>query len=234
MIYLELSLISMKKIKAGDKYNRLVAIKFDHKNNDGKQFWLFKCDCGNEKIIETNKVKSGHTKSCGCLRKEIMKKNRTDYKIHGMSEMPTYGVWEGIKGRCLNKNSKAYKNYGARGITICKRWMKFENFYEDMGKKPKDLTLDRIDNNKGYCKENCRWATKREQANNRRDNVFASINGVQIPFTELAEMFGLKRNTLYERLYRYNWSLEKSLLKLAKYNPRVMSNGNGSRKRKLS
>ena len=151
-------------IKNGDRYNRLMAIEFSYKNKNGHQFWLFKCSCGNEKVIYVGNVKSNHTKSCGCY--EIEKKNK-----HGMEGTRTYKSWSSMKDRCLNRNCPKYKNWGGRGITVCKKWMNFENFYKDMGERPKDKSLDRIKNNLGYYKENCKWSTPKEQAKNRRNNI---------------------------------------------------------------
>lgn len=153
-------------IKAGDKFNYLTAIKFHSKNTAGKQFWFFRCSCGIRKIVCVNNVKNGTTKSCGCLQRKIATK-------HGMANTKTYNNWHGMKTRCYNKNEKNYKYWGGRGIKVCKRWMKFENFLEDMGECPKGKSLDRKNNDKGYCKENCRWATPKQQANNRRDNIIS-------------------------------------------------------------
>jgi hypothetical protein len=155
----------MEIIKKGDKYNRLTAIKFDYRNKQSRQFWLFKCSCGNKKVIRVDRVKTGNTKSCGCLNFEPTR------IIHGMSCTNTYRSWADMKSRCLNKNHKKYKYWGGRGITICKEWLGkngFQNFYKDMGNKPKNKSLDRIDNNGNYCKENCRWVTIEKQNNNRR------------------------------------------------------------------
>ena len=160
----------MKKfIKEGDKFNRLTAIKFAYKKGI-HTYWLFKCDCGNEKVICVNNVKRGNTKSCGCLFKK-------SNLIHGMEKTKIYRAWASMKQRCLNSNNAKYKNYGGRGISICDEWASFENFYNDMGERPKGLTLDRIDNNKGYYKSNCRWTTPEIQNNNKRNNVFLSYNG---------------------------------------------------------
>lgn len=151
-------------IKVGDKFSKLTAIKFNYKRN-GHQYWLFKCDCGKEKILRVGSVKNGSIKSCGCLRKKLMLKK---FRTHGMCTTKIYEIWSSMKKRCLNKNNEHYKDYGGRGITICDKWLKFENFFKDMGEVPKGLTLDRKNNNKGYYKNNCRWANWKQQANNRR------------------------------------------------------------------
>lgn len=107
-----------------------------------------------------------------------------------------------MKSRCLNKNKKSYSDYGGRGIKVCDRWMKFENFLEDMGERPAGMSLDRIDNNGNYCKENCRWATNHQQANNKRSNRLVTFHGVTKSASEWADDLGINRATLYDRLYR--------------------------------
>ena len=149
----------------GDKYNKLTAIEFDHRNKHGSQCWLFICDCGNIKVIRMDNVKNGGTKSCGCS-----KKNNKNGLMHGMFGTPIYYSWTSMKQRCLNSNHQAYKHYGGRGIKICKRWINsFENFFADMGERPKGKTLDRFPNNDGnYEPKNCRWATPKQQRLNQR------------------------------------------------------------------
>ena len=170
-------------MEVGEKKNRLTLVeKFDKyrkilRNPNWKQvvrMGNFLCDCGNHINAEIYSVagKRGNTKSCGCLQKEYA---NSPHK-HGRSKRHnknyhTYSSWQHMKDRCLNPNNKYYKNYGGRGITICDRWINsFENFLEDMGDREKYLSLDRVDNSKGYSKENCKLSTRKEQANNTRRN----------------------------------------------------------------
>ena len=127
--------------------------------------WLVVCDCGGSNIVATQNMTNGTTKSCGCLRKEITSEK---FKTHGKHGSPTWRSWSSMKSRCTNPNVTQYDLYGGRGIKICDRWDKFENFLEDMGERPEDKSLDRIDVNGDYEPKNCRWATKKEQAQNKR------------------------------------------------------------------
>lgn len=115
-----------------------------------------------------------------------------------------------MKQRCLNKNREGYKKWGGRGITVCKRWMKFENFYKDMGERPEGMTIDRIDNSKGYHKSNCKWATPKEQSNNTRKNVFITYNGKTQTIAQWSEELGISYHTIYARL-RKGWEIERVL-----------------------
>ena len=186
-------------IKKGDKFNKLTAIKFIEKRNS-QQYWLFICDCGIEKVIRVENVKIGHTKSCGCLQKEIK---------HGMIKTRVYKSWQSMKDRCLNKNNPAYKNYGDRGITICDEWLDFENFLKDMGERLKGKSIDRINNNGNYCKENCQWATQKEQNNNTRTNIFLTYKNKTQTMSQWAKELKINRHTLYWRI-RNGWDIKRA------------------------
>lgn len=129
---------------------------------------------------------------------------------HGMSRDKTYFCWQGMKNRCKNKNDVNYKNWGGRGIKICDEWMKFENFYRDMCDRPEGKTLDRIDNNKGYCKENCRWATPKEQLNNKRNNRLLTFNGRTMTVSQWSRNLNIPKTTIFTRLQR-GWDINRAL-----------------------
>lgn len=190
------------KTLVGKKFGRLLVLQLDHVNpKNYAGYWLCLCDCGIEKIIDGNALKSGATVSCGCFNSE---KSST----HRMSQTRTYTIHCGMKQRCKNMN---IKNYGARGIKVCDRW-KGENgfiyFLEDMGECPEGHELDRINNDGDYEPSNCRWVTRRKNARNRGNNTLLTYKGETKCKTEWSEQFGISCAAINTRL-RYNWSLEK-------------------------
>lgn len=149
----------------GKRFGQLSVIEMSSRKN-GRIMWRCKCECGEELDVRGTHLRSGATTTCGCGRASLTIARST---THGYSNRTEYFIWWSMKARCLNKNHKQYSDYGGRGITICQRWLdSFENFLNDMGDRPGKLTLDRIDNDKGYEPGNCRWATRQEQYANSR------------------------------------------------------------------
>lgn len=183
----------------GKRFNRFVVIG----TNMGKYQMELLCryDCGTIKSLTHRTLKIGTTKSCGCYNKEVLSKRA----IHGQcNKTVEYKSWSHMKDRCSNPNNADYHNYGGRGIKVCKRWLKFENFFLDMGQKPSRYhTLDRFPNTNGdYKPSNCRWATPKQQARNVRTNVLLTINGKTMCISECAEIIGIKEGRKYERIKR--------------------------------
>lgn len=157
----------------GKEFGKLIVLERIVKNKWNQFLWLCQCDCGQKIIIRGSSLKDGNTKSCGCLQKEIVTRHGHNTRIE---KSKIYIVWDHMVQRCINSNNKRYIDYGGRGIKVCKRWMKFENFLKDMGEAPEGLQLDRINNNKGYCKSNCQWSTREEQMRNTRKNHLETYN----------------------------------------------------------
>jgi hypothetical protein len=181
----------------GKRFGRLVAIRPAARDINKRLRWLCECDCGNETICLSNALQTGDSTSCGCLREELRSiRNLT----HGQGgKTPAYHSWCGMIQRCTNPNSKAFPNYGGRGITVCERWRKFENFYADMGAKPEGLSLDRINNDGNYEATNCRWATRSQQAQNRRGVYSPEIRA---KILAIVETEGITYKTAARRVLR--------------------------------
>lgn len=179
----------------GKKFHRLTGIeRVENLTQYGQSRWLFMCDCGTKKEIFGFLVVHERVKSCGCLAKEKPSRLR-----HGMAGTPVFNSWVSMRQRCLNKNCKAYPEYGGRGITICDEWDSFERFQEDMGPRPAGSSIDRIDNSAGYSPGNCKWSTPVEQVRNRRTTMLYQWAGVELPLQSWAEAIGIKYSTLWAR-----------------------------------
>lgn len=172
---------------ANKRFGKLLVTKWI-----GNGRWECQCECGVILKVITSNLTTGHTTSCGHHSIKSI--------THGMTNTKEYSIWLNMKNRCHNSNGQDYHNYGGRGITVCEEWMKFENFYCDMGDCPQGYSLERRDNEKGYNKENCKWATRREQALNRRSNKIFTYKGITKPLKELCAYFDVDYKLVHARL----------------------------------
>jgi hypothetical protein len=189
---------------AGARFTRFLVMETAGSDKHGNAKWLCSCDCGNKKVVLGQSLRSGMTQSCGCLNREINAKRST---THGMAHTSDYKSWHAMIQRCTNPNNHKWQRYGGRGISICNRWMSFENFVDDMGHRPKGMTIDRIDNDGNYEPANCRWATQAQQSINKSSNVFLVIHGKAVTLTYAARAAGISPACLRYRLKK-GWSME--------------------------
>ncbi len=193
----------------GEVFGRLTVLNYDYRKPSEQHHWLCECSCENKTIrsISSGSLKSGKSQSCGCILREKTIKRNTK---HGMSKTKIYLAWKSMINRCENPITNNYHNYGGRGIKVCERWHKFENFYEDMGERPKGKTLDRYPNKNGnYEPTNCRWATRKEQARNTRQNYNIIYKGKTQCISDWARELNINRRTLKSR-FEAGWSIERS------------------------
>jgi hypothetical protein len=175
--------------------------------------WLCRCECGTEKVVSGQALRIGTSKSCGCLMRELSTTRSTRHGCaSGGMANPAHRAWSDMKSRCYNPRNNRYYRYGARGIQVCDRWLhSFENFLADMGPRPSPKhSIDRIDNDKDYCPENCKWSTAREQARNRSSCRYLEHNGRRMLISDWAAELGVNRALLTKRLKR-GWSVEQTL-----------------------
>ena len=198
---------------SGERFDRLFVVMRanDRKLNDGtsRRAWLCKCDCGNEVIVTTAELRSGDTKSCGCLKRELDCERATTHGYHGTH---IHNVWCAMRRRCRNSTGKSAKYYHDRGISVCPEWDNdFLNFYEWSLSNgySEGLTIDRIDVNGGYEPGNCRWVSMKTQANNRSNSRNISFRGEMHTLQEWSEICGIPYTTLYMR-FRNGWSTERA------------------------
>lgn len=199
---------------SGQRFGKLLAIKCIEKVNYTAK-WLCQCDCGCCKITRIDSLLSGRCKSCGCLIKE--KKVKHGGAKNGKTER-LYGVWQHMKGRCYNQNNEHYDRYGGRGITVCNEWLHDYNTFREWAlnngynknAKHGECTLDRIDNNKGYSPDNCRWVNMRTQDNNKSTNKYYQYNGESHTLSEWSDILGVKCRMLEGRIEK-GWDFTKAI-----------------------
>ena len=202
----------------GKQYG-LLTVAEAGKSKYGGRLWLCKCDCGKEVLVQTAQLNNGRKKDCGCVNKKrfveniipLAHKANQKYKVNSASRL--YSCWSGMMSRCSNEEDRYFKDYGGRGISVCKEWESFDNFadwalsngYAD------NLTIDRIDVNGNYCPENCHWATWKEQANNTRRNRYFEFNGEKKTLSQLADKYNINYRLLHERVVTEGWDLFRAL-----------------------
>ena len=191
--------------RTGFKNGKLTVIRYAGFVKNENKYWVCRCECGNEVVLPTKNLKS--VKSCGCLQKEKV-------STHGQTQTRLYKIWHSMKTRCLNENAKNFKYYGGNGISICEQWIEdFTLFYKwaHANGYSEELTLDRVDNTKDYCPENCRWVSQKEQCNNRTSNRIIEYDGEKRTMSEWAEWLNIPYSCLNNRINNLNWDIEKAL-----------------------
>ena len=185
----------------GEKIGKWNVIEKDINNKTKDLRYICRCECGNIKSVTGTSLNNGKSKSCGCSTLQAIASAK---RTHGMSGTTEYNIWHKMKSRCTNKNEINYSDYGGRGITVCDRWINsFENFIKDMGKRPSPShTIDRINNDDGYCPENCRWATPIEQASNKSNSFLINIGDITDTISGWARRRGINVQTLHQRIKR--------------------------------
>ncbi len=203
----------------GKIFGKLTVLEYAGKSKYGGRLWLCECECGNKVTVQTAQLNNGQKKDCGCSAKAnfisniipLAHKANKKYKNHSDSRL--YTCWRGMLSRCTNKADEYFKDYGGRGITICQEWRNFDNFADwaiDNGYTD-ELTIDRLDVNGNYEPANCRWATAKEQANNKRNTKYFEYKGEQKTLSQLADEYGIKYRLLRERVVDEGWEIERAL-----------------------
>lgn len=204
--------MSKRKDISGHKYNRWKVINFLYYNGNDSYYECL-CDCGTKSIISRKSLIKEKSKSCGCYQKEIPNNKRTHGEANKTDE---YRIWRAMKYRCHVSSCRNYMSYGGRGIYVCDEWLNsYEQFLFDMGRRPtKKHTIERLNNNKGYSKDNCIWATYKQQANNKRSSSIVNINGEALTISQARDKFSITKSKLDDLLYRKKMSKEAAIISL--------------------
>lgn len=194
---------------AGQQFGRLTALKPLRKVGSARgSYWRCRCDCGSVVVVEGGSLMSRNTLSCGCYQQDRARETQT---THRKCKTRAYKAWSHMIQRCDNPKNEHYAYYGGRGITYDPRWSVFGNFLSDMGETSDGMEIDRIDTDGNYCKRNCRWATRKENQNNKRSTLFVEHNGSRIPLTELADATRIPYACLYDRIRQRGWTVEQAI-----------------------
>lgn len=182
----------------GQRFGRLVVLKFDHVDSRGQAYWICKCDCGNARVVRAGHLRNGATQSCGCMKRE---KTSISNSTHHMSDTRLYDIWQGIKARTERPTNPAYRNYGGRGIKLCEEWHDPYAFMEwaNLNGYSEGLTIDRIDVNGNYEPSNCRWITRSEQCCNKRNTIRITLDGQTRTLVEWCNITGCSYMKAYKR-----------------------------------
>jgi len=182
------------KDETGNRYGKLVVLRrATGEGRSRRSYWECLCDCGTMKVVFGDSLRQGCTSSCGCA-------HHAHLVTHGKTGTRVYRIWKAMQTRCFNRNTKVWPRYGGRGITVCDRWMKFENFYADMGDPPAGFSIERVDNNGNYNPSNCKWIPLGEQALNQSRTIKIDVGGEVLTITELSKVVGASCLALYKRI----------------------------------
>jgi hypothetical protein len=193
----------------GQKFHRLEVLQ-----RDGKLKWLCQCDCGKVTSVGHSNLKRGVSKSCGCLRKEIMRGKAKHGHARKEAHSRLYRIWCSMKNRCLNENNESFEDYGGRGIGVDISWsnsFQMFSFWAETSEYCDGLQIDRIDNSASYGPDNCRWVTPGENSLNRRNNVYIEVNGARMTVSQASRELGVNYHNLYDRVIRHGWDIEDAV-----------------------
>lgn len=204
-----------RKEISGQKFNMWNVLECAGKNKSGGYLWKCQCDCGTIRVVEGRSVRTGTSKGCGCARKKGHSKNG----IQTRKSERLHSVWTSMKNRCFNPNDRYFQIYGGRGITVCDAWLTYDGFREwalnsgyDSNAEYRKCTLDRIDNDKIYCPDNCRWVDQRTQDNNRSSNhILTSSDGTSRTISEWARLSGIRKDTIRRRVVNLGWDVDRAI-----------------------
>jgi len=199
----------------GHTFHRLTVISIAGKTDDGRYLWNCECSCGSLTVVRGTNLRTGTTRSCGCL---VRDRQIESHLKHGAARMnnttTTYKIWVGIIRRCLSETHTSWPRYGGRGISICRRWREFANFLNDMGERPPTMSIERLDNNLGYEPGNCIWADSKTQGRNKRNNVSVTICGERHTVAAACEKYGIRRQKVWNLSHRKKIPLTEAFYNL--------------------